>query len=320
MAARVFFSYSHDDEQHRNQIEKHLALLRIQGLIETWHDRNIPAGGELDDHIDQEINRANIILLLVSASFIASAYCYSREMTRAMERHEAGEAKVVPIIVRDCDWHSAPFGKLKAVPTDGKAIVSWTNFDAAYTNVAKEIRSLVDPVSGSGGMLAGVIAQPRYRSTPPQTGSSSGPAVLGPRSGNLRVKREFSDHDKAQFQQDAFDFITRYFDNSLTELSGRHAHIQGDFQRIDTHTFHAILYLHGKQVSACAVRLARGGMIGNGIRYSSELGRSNSFNEVLTVEHDDQSLFLRSMGGSKEPLTCEGGAELFWSMLIRPIQ
>ena len=171
-----------------------------------------------------------------------------------------------------------------------------------------------------GRMLAGVIAQPRYRSTPPQTGSSSGPAVLGPRSGNLRVKREFSDHDKAQFQQDAFDFITRYFDNSLTELSGRHAHIQGDFQRIDTHTFHAILYLHGKQVSACAVRLARGGMIGNGIRYSSELGRSNSFNEVLTVEHDDQSLFLRSMGGSKEPLTCEGGAELFWSMLIRPIQ
>ena len=325
MAARVFFSYSHDDEQHRNQLDKHLALLRRQGLIETWHDRNIPAGGQLDDHIDQEVNRADIILLLVSASFIASAYCYSREMARAMERHEAGEARVVPIIVRDCDWHSAPFGKLKAVPTDGKAIVSWTNFDAAYTDVAKEIRRLVEPVSGSRGMVVGAMARSQHRATLPQAESSSSPAALGPRSGNLRVRREFSDHDKAQFQLDTFDFIARYFENSLAELSARHTHIQGDFRRIDAHTFHAILYQHGKQVSACAVHLERGGAFGSGIRYSSELGRGNSFNEQLTVAHDDQSLFLQSMGAGamssrEESLTSEGGAELFWSMLIRPIQ
>lgn len=325
MAARVFFSYSHDDEEHRNQLDKHLALLRRQGHIETWHDRNIPAGGELDDHIDQEINRADIILLLVSASFIASAYCYSREMARAMERHDAGETRVVPIIVRDCDWHSAPFGKLKAVPTDGKPIVSWTNFDAAYTDVAKEIRRLVEPASGTGGMVVGASARHQPRTATPQTTSGDGPAKLGPRSGNLRARREFSDREKAQFQQEAFEFMARYFENSVAELSARNAHIQGDFRRIDAHTFHAILYDHGKQVSACAVHLERGGMFGSGIRYSSELGRGNSFNEQLTVAHDDQSLFLRSMGmaamgGREESLTNEGGAELYWSMLIRPIQ
>lgn len=325
MAARVFFSYSHDDEQHRNQLDKHLALLRNQGLIETWHDRNIPAGSPLNDHIDQEVNRADIILLLVSASFIASAYCYSREMARAMERHDSGEAHVVPIIVRDCDWHSAPFGKLKAVPTDGKAIVSWTNFDAAYTDVAKEIRRLVQPVNGSHDLVIGAMVRPELCAPVPQAASSNSPATLGPRSGNLRVKREFSDHDKSQFQQDTFDFIARYFENSLIELSARNTHIQGDFLRIDAHTFHSILYRHGKQMSACAVHLDRGGVFGSGIRYSSELGRGNSFNEQLTVAYDDQSLFLRSMGMAargcrEEYLTSEGGAELFWSMLIRPIQ
>lgn len=325
MAARVFFSYSHDDEQHRNQLDKHLALLRRQGFIETWHDRNIPAGGELDDHIDQEINRADIILLLVSASFIASTYCYSRELACAMERHEKGEARVVPIIVRDCDWHSAPFGKLKAVPTDGKPIVSWTNFDAAYTDVAKEIRRLVESASGTSGVVVGAVAQHRPREHIPETTSDDASAALDPRSGNLRVRREFSDREKAQFQQEAFDFMARYFENSLAELSARNAHIQGDFRRIDAHTFHAILYRHGKQVSVCAVHLERGGVLGSGIRYSSELGRGSSFNEQLTVAHDDQSLFLRSLGtagifGREEALTNEGGAELYWSMLIRPIQ
>lgn len=319
MAARVFFSYSHDDEQHRGQLDKHLALLRRQGLIETWHDRHIPAGGELDDHIDQEINRADIILLLVSASFLASNYCYSKEMARAMQRHEAGEARVVPIIVRDCDWHSAPFGKLKALPTDGKPIVSWTNFDAAYTDVAKEIRRLVEPVAGSGGIA------PKQPPVPTQATPSSASHQLGPRSGNLRVKREFSDREKAQFQQDSFEFLARYFQNSLAELHKRHPHIEGDFQRVDAHTFHAILYQHGKQVSACAVRLESGGTFGSGIRYSSSLGQGNSFNEQLSVAHDDQSLFLRSLGmmgrgGRDESLTQEGGADLFWSMLIRPVQ
>lgn len=325
MAARVFFSYSHDDEQHRNQIEKHLALLRRQGLIETWHDRHIPAGGELDDNIDQQINTADIILLLVSASFIASSYCYSREMTRALERHAVGDVRVVPIIVRDCDWHSAPFGMLKAVPTDGKPIVSWTNFDAAYTDVAKEIRRLVDSASGSGGTVAAKPEALQTHSAPFPPASVDSGTLPTPRSGNLRVRREFSDRDKAQFQQEAFEFMVRYFENSIAELSARNADIQGEFRRMDAHTFHVILYRHGKQVSACAVHIDQGGLLGSGIRYSWDLGRTNSFNEQLTVAHDDQSMFLSSMGmatmsGRAESLTHEGGAELYWSMLMRPMQ
>jgi internalin A len=103
-AVRLFYSYSHKDETLRNKLETHLKLLHRQGLLETWHDRKIEAGAEWKQKIDDNLERADIILLLVSADFIASDYCYEKEMGRALERHEKGEALVIPVIVRDVNW------------------------------------------------------------------------------------------------------------------------------------------------------------------------------------------------------------------------
>ena len=122
--AHVFISYSHADEALRNELEKHLAGLLRQGVITTWHDRRIPPGEDLHGQIDDHLNTADVVLLLVSADFLASDYCYDIEMNRAMERHERGEARTIPVILRPCDWHGAPFGKLMAVPPDGKPVVN----------------------------------------------------------------------------------------------------------------------------------------------------------------------------------------------------
>lgn len=121
----LFFSYSHADEALRDQLEKQLAMLKRQGAIETWHDRRIGAGSDFGSEIDDHVNKDDIILLLVSSDFLASDYCYDREMLRAMERHKAGEAVVIPVILRACDWHNAPFGKLNAVPRDGRPVTLW---------------------------------------------------------------------------------------------------------------------------------------------------------------------------------------------------
>src|SRR5258708_28318430 len=94
----IFFSYAHKDEKLREELEKQLSLLKWQGLVTSWHDRRIVAGQEWADEIDAQLNSARIILLLVSPDFIASDYCYGVEVKRAMERHEAGEALVIPII------------------------------------------------------------------------------------------------------------------------------------------------------------------------------------------------------------------------------
>lgn len=140
----VFFSYCHADEALRDQLEKQLAMLKRQGVINTWHDRRINVGQEIDAAIDEHINSDEIILLLVSPDFIASDYCYNIEMKRAMERHQAGEAIVIPVILRACDWHYAPFGKLLGTPQDGKPVTLWPDRDEAFLQVAKDVRKAAE--------------------------------------------------------------------------------------------------------------------------------------------------------------------------------
>src|SRR6266853_6924737 len=115
----IFISYTHADESYRQQLETHLSALQRQGLIRIWHDRKIAPGAEWAREIASHLNAAHLILLLVSPDLIASDYCYGDEVTRAMERHETGDARVIPIIVRPTYWQSTPFGKLLPLPTDG---------------------------------------------------------------------------------------------------------------------------------------------------------------------------------------------------------
>ena len=104
---RLFYSYSHKYETLRNELETHLKILNRQGLIDLWHDRLIGAGDEWKDEISTQLENADIILLLISADFIASDYCYDLEMAKALERHAAGEAAVIPVILRDVNWSTS---------------------------------------------------------------------------------------------------------------------------------------------------------------------------------------------------------------------
>jgi internalin A len=140
----VFFSYSHKDELLRDQLETHLKLMQREGLLATWHDRKIMPGSEWDGEINSYLSGARIILLLTSADFLASDYCWGTEVTMALERHDLGEAVVMPIIIRQCDWRSAPFGRLQALPKDGKPVTSWKNRDAAWADVAAGLRRLAE--------------------------------------------------------------------------------------------------------------------------------------------------------------------------------
>src|SRR5689334_18549291 len=105
----VFFSYAHEDEEHATKLRNHLSILRRLGVISDWHDRQIIAGKEWESEIDQHLDSADIILLLVSADFLASDYCWGREMKRALERHDRGEARVIPVAIRFVSWQGAPF-------------------------------------------------------------------------------------------------------------------------------------------------------------------------------------------------------------------
>lgn len=140
----VVFCYSHRDEQLRDELETHLKLLRRQRILNTWHDRKILAGGLWERAIDEKFRQADVVLLLVSADFLASDYCYDVELELALEREGRGETRVVPIILRACDWKSAPFARLQALPENARPVTSWPNRDEAWESVSRGIRALAE--------------------------------------------------------------------------------------------------------------------------------------------------------------------------------
>ena len=121
-----------------------MVMLERAGKIETWHDRKLLAGSTIDREIDEQLKGCELFLALISPDFLASDYCYSREMEVALERHHAGETRVVPIIAEPCDWRSTPLGEIKAVPKDGEPIAKWGNPNDAYLDVVNELRRIID--------------------------------------------------------------------------------------------------------------------------------------------------------------------------------
>ncbi len=144
----VFISYSHADEELCQEFQTHLSQLQHDGLIESWHDRKITGGEEWKGKIDEKLNSAQIILLLISPDFLASQYCYDIEMARGLERHQAGEARVIPIILRPSDWRTSPFAKLQAFPKNGKPIVDWETHDHGFLDAVKSLRAVVGEMKG----------------------------------------------------------------------------------------------------------------------------------------------------------------------------
>ena len=150
MTIEVFISYSHKDQTFRAELEIHLSNLKRQNIITSWYDGNIAPGAELKPQIRDHLKSAQIILLLISADFIHSDFCYSIEMKQAIDRHNAGEARVIPILLRPTDWQGTPFDKLKMLPTDAKAVTRWRRRDDAFTDIVQGIRASINDLTNTG--------------------------------------------------------------------------------------------------------------------------------------------------------------------------
>lgn len=140
----IFISYSHEDEIYKDKLEKHLSILKRNNLIETWHDRKIIPGEEWDKKIKDELESAQIILLLVSVDFLSSNYCYDIEIKRAVEKHEKGEAILIPIMLRKCDWHETSFSKIQGLPKNAKPVKNFEDEDEAFYSIVEGIKSSID--------------------------------------------------------------------------------------------------------------------------------------------------------------------------------
>lgn len=318
--AKVVFSYSHTDELLRNELEKHLSPLKRMGQIETWHDRRIDPGSEFESEIDLYFSEANIILLLVSPDFIASDYCYDIELKNALQRHESGDAIVIPVILRPCAWHSLPFGKLLAATTDGKPIAKFTHIDDGFVEVVKAVEKALDKVN----KISPSVSQKKqpinvFSETQPST-------ILNPRSGNLSIRKEFTDRDRDLACREGFEYVARFFENSLKELSVRNTEIDTDFNLRDSNSFECSIYLDGSCKARCGIwRGNQNNGLGD-ICYSNNGISHNSYNEIMSIGDDGTSIGFKALMGAitgydrEKLLTPEGMAEHFWQQFFQPLK
>src|SRR6266568_3893551 len=143
---RVFYSYAHEDAKYQQKIEKQLSVLKRQNDITAFSKRDILPGQEWENEISRNLKNADIILLLVSSNFLASDYCYTEEMALALQRHQAKEARIIPIILSPCEWEYSPLGKFKPLPSQGTPVTYWKPQETAYHDIAKGIRKVVGDI------------------------------------------------------------------------------------------------------------------------------------------------------------------------------
>ncbi|WPO84372.1 toll/interleukin-1 receptor domain-containing protein [Chryseobacterium sp. JJR-5R] len=198
---KAFISYSHKDESYLERLKVHLTQMNRDGLISEWNDKEIHAGSSLDDSISDALTSSELFLALVSPDYIASNYCYEKEFRTALQMHEEKKLIVVPIIVEPCDWQNAPFGKIKSLPKDGKAVAEWTNANNAFLNIIQELRRLLNSSKAS---------------VPVQNIQAVGTTEKVVR--DYKVKRTFSEVDKYSFREASYKEIKNYFNSSILEL------------------------------------------------------------------------------------------------------
>ena len=310
---KAFISYSHRDSGVVDRLHTHLATLRRDGLIDAWFDRRILPGDPIDAKITSELESCDIFLMMVSPDFLASDYCVGREMRRALERYERGDARVIPIIIQPCDWTSSTLSNLKVLPRDGKPISEWTNENNAYLDVVNELRRILRDVDQ-------VTTMPE----PPVLGSSSDPR---PKARRYRVKRDFDEIDRSDFRGHAFSLIREYFRNAIAEIDNIDD-VRGRFEDITAKSYGCTVVNRalagGRGTAHITVHCGDDGIFEFGdIYYSFEKhAPTGHANGSFSVDADEYELHLRALdfgfgADHKERLTPEEVGKRIWDEFIR---
>lgn len=307
--AKVFISYSHRDEKALDRLHVHLAMLKREGLVETWYDRQLFAGQEIDHEISANLRDSEIFIALTSPDFLASNYCYEQEMKTALDRHEAGSLIVIPVIIEACDWKTSPLGRLKALPKDGKPISTWTNEAVAYLDVITELRR--------------VLGKKNFKNFVDQDAQSTkGASEISQSRKRYRIKKEFDSIDRAEFAKLAFDRIREYFQLSIDEINEIGEPLRALFENMNESAFTCtVLNKAGRNLEASITFHLQGKRSFGDIIYSfSHRAADNTANGQIQVGWDEYEQFLTmdafGLSSQKERLSAEEAAEKIWHEYI----
>ena len=309
MPVSAFVSYAHVDEPVLERLHKHLAMLRREGAISAWVDRDILAGGTVEREIFEHLDESSIFIALLSADYLNSNYCYEKEFARALELYELGRVTIVPVIAEPCDWKSSPFQQFVALPKDGKPISEWINPNNAFLDIVNGLRRVVEAGYKS-------ISSP---------GKREAPDAVAPR--RVRVKRDFDAIDKGRFADHTFEVVRNYFSSASVELQGASDDVKTQFEDMSSTAFTCTIVNRARREGGEAhitVRNQKGRRFAMGdLTYVFEAhSEGNSANGSVRIEADEYDLYLSDdsyMGrrrGEAGKLTPEAAAERLWNQFV----
>jgi len=321
-----FISYTHADSALKEQLVRHLAPLQREGLIDLWHDGMLRPGEHLDPAVQAALAASDVVILLVSADFIASEYCYEQEMLRAFARQRDGTSRVIPIILRPCQWKGVPIGngetlsEFVALPKDGKAVISWSDTDTAFDDAVGAIRDMLKADDKDSPPA------PRARGQVPRSAAAE-PVSRPVRSTNLLgIAAKPTDLDRDRFLRSGFATTATLFEQKLAELNASDPRIDTDFERIDSRSFAASVYLDGKRVGQVSIwhgsDMWRNALC---LSYDTATSTRNSMNDWLPAEETPQGLAFgagnaMSRGRADGPLDADGAASYFWENFLEQVR
>lgn len=218
MPARVFISYDHDDEQLCLELQRHLKLLQRQGLIDLWNDRQVLAGSDRHWEVAENLSAADLILLLVSPSYLASDSA-AVEMSNALAQQEAKRSRVIPIILRPADMTGSPIQRLVYLPRDGRPVVTWRDRDEAWLNVAQGIRQVAQALPPAPAVDTAAAARPVPAAPLAATSPASASAAPRPTPRSLRnlLYQVLPGTELDAFCQDNFPDVKARFRSSMDQ-------------------------------------------------------------------------------------------------------
>ena len=298
---KAFISYSHKDKDHFNRLKVHLATLKRKQLIEDWSDIEIYAGQNIDTEIKQQMNSAELFLLLISPDFLNSKYCIETELRFAVERQNLNSAMVIPILVEPCHWQSIPeLRDIKIIPEDAKPVSVWTNQDNAWLDVIKELERITEkqnPPIQYYGMARTLFSSEMLKNMNLSSlGTEELNSAVSTNKSKFREKRDFDEIDKSKFRKKSFKIISNFFKKNIEELSQIDG-LKGHFERISKSKFSCIIINRNFQSKEAYItfRFSGDDKSKMGIEYSFD---KNAFEDTiggsLRVDFNEYELFLNS--------------------------
>jgi hypothetical protein len=280
-------------------------ILKAHGLkvfYDTWEQVNL-WGRDLYQRLDEVYSKkARFCVMFLSAHYAAKAWT-NHELKSAQARaFQENEEYILPLRLDDTVIPGIR-------PTLGY-------LDLRKIKVEDATQLAIQKIEAAKSRSAGDKAPP-----------PAAPVAPAARTGKLRVKKQFTEHERDTFLEAAYETVAKYFEDTLAGLAGENPGFVGKFKKINANHFTAVIYRDGKNVAQCGIRLGGGVVFNNQIVYSGDPASTNSMNEGVSVADDGEEMFLKSVGMSsmikphqKDRLTPHDAAELFWGILTLRLQ